>query len=732
MRIFLTLGLTLSLSINLCGQTSSKPEQDDVIRTNTNLIQVRAVVTDRAGKLVDNLKQDDFEVFENGKPQQVSVFSLERIRNNQNSASSPEPANDSNSANANATRVPPSPSRTMVLFVDTLHLSSISLIRAKQQLKRFVDEQITDQDLVGIVTTSDSLGLLGQFMRDRKLLKHAIDKISLFTRTNTLFTPYLAARVLSENPFVPQQQQPLSTGRQGVRNPMPSSDPSIPGLQAMAVAQAIMTGEDGVAPNEDMVRARAREVLGQESIMRKATLKILKGAGERMATLPGQRLIAFVSDGFTLRDDNGSSDNNDFSAATSRAVRAGVVIYAFYPLGLTTPVEYTAASPVHLDSSNPTLGIAFGSYMADSRTESQSTLRELAAETGGEASLNSNDVVGQFKKMLNANDVYYAMGYYFHDESDHKFRSLRVRVKNHPEYHVRTQRGYQLSSERANEVAATPQKKLFQAMMAPLPLMNIAVTSSANFLARADDEAKVTLDVHFDGRSVQFEQTDQKYRLNCEIAVAILDERGKISEGVAEGVAGTFDSGQIEKAKRDGFRYTKRIALSPGLYQLRIGVRDVHSGLMGTSNAWVNVPNLAIKKPVLSDLFLGRQDRNNQRTESVTLNDDSTTTARMLIGPASFTSGDIIFYRAVLYNSALVSKSDANALLKVEVLNSSEVVYDGHWQPLNGKIIRKDSVGIELGGEVRMASEPGVYTLRITIKDANGVVQRTKEFELLK
>ena len=730
MRIFLAFALAVSVAAGLSGQTPSKPAQDDVIRTNTNLIQVRAVVTDRAGKPVENLKQDDFEVFENGRPQTVSVFSLERIQNNPNSSGPAEP-NESNNASSTTPRTPPRPSRTIVLFVDTLHLSTLSLLKAKLQLKRFVDEQVTDKDLVGIVTTSDSLGVFGQFMRDRKSLKYAIDKISGFARPNTLFTPYLASKVLSESPFMPAQPPPVGGRQTGGRSPAPDLSQSTSGQQALLVAQAIMAGENGIPPNDDMVRARARELLGEESILRKTTLQILKAVSERMANLPGQRLIALVSDGFTLRDSDGGADNDDFAAATSRAVRAGVVIYAFNPQGLTTPVEYTASSPVHFDSGNPTLGVAFGSYMADSRTESQSILRELAAETGGEAYLNNNDVVGQFDKMLKANDVYYAMGYYLNDESDHKFRSIKVRVRNHPEYRVRAQRGYQLTNESSAEIAGTPQQKLFRAMMAPLPLMNIAVTSSANFLARADDDAKVSLDVHFDGRSIEFEQADQKYKLSCEVAVAILDRNGKISEGVAETVTGSFVAGQIEKARRDGFRYTKRIALAPGIYQLRVGVHDVNSGLMGTASSWINVPDLRSKKLTLSDLFLGRQNRDDKRTEAVALN-ERPGPAKLLIGPASFDNGDVIFYRLVLYNSTAENQSGSGKSLKVEVLNSNDIVYEGSWQPLGEKIIRKDSLGIEIGGEIRMTSAPGVYTLRITIKDGKGAVQQMKEFELQK
>src|ERR1700694_3099489 len=67
-------------SPQLIAQQSKQTDQDDVIRVKTDLVQLRAVVTDRKGQLVDNLKQDDFEVLENGRPQSVGFFSLERIQ----------------------------------------------------------------------------------------------------------------------------------------------------------------------------------------------------------------------------------------------------------------------------------------------------------------------------------------------------------------------------------------------------------------------------------------------------------------------------------------------------------------------------------------------------------------------------------------------------------------------------------------------------------------------------
>ena len=712
-------GLLLACLVpGITGQQSSqKPDQDDVIRVDTNLVQVRAVVTDRAGKLVDNLKQDDFEVLENGRSQPVSFFSAVRIENGSTAAAGGRKPADANRPSRSARDV--KPARSIILLVDTLHLSIPNLQRAKQQLKEFVDKHVTDEDMVAIVTTSGSLGVLQQFMRDRRMLKYAIDKIPAFLRPTTFFTPYLAAQVLTESVGGPMD-------RSASRSPRNSG--STGGGAALSVATDIVAQEEftrDTPPPPDFVRGRAREILGQESLMRRTTWEILRAASDQLAQMPGQRIMAFVSEGFTMLSEGGGADHGDFTAATSRAVRSGVMIYSFSPQGLTVPVEFTAAAPVS--------GPEFGRYMGDTRTDQQQTLRSLAGDTGGEAFLNSNDIVAQFRKMIDANRIYYALAYYPEEQGNNKYRSIKVRVRNHPEYSVRAQRGYQPATEKKTDIAATPQQRLLKAMIAPLPLTNIAVTSAASFLQRDDDHESVTLQVHFAGSSFEYKQKEpeKKYALSCEVAVAIVDRTGKVADSFAETINAAFTEEQLNKARQQGYRYGKRLALAPGLYQLRIGVRDVNSGLMGTCSSWVEVPDLRNRKLALSNIFLGKE-KAEEHDQAATPGKEKSSRPVLLVGPASFKSGEDVFYRLVLYNAAKDVLPAGGFSLRVEVLQSDAAVYEGPWQPVDSKIIRTDRLGIEIGGQIRMQMPPGIYTLRITVRDqkSNQTVQQTTDLEL--
>ncbi|MFN2597158.1 MAG: VWA domain-containing protein [Pyrinomonadaceae bacterium] len=664
-------------------QTPPATDEEEIIRLNTELVQLRAVVTDRKGQLVTDLKKEDFEVFENNQPREVSFFSVE------SAPSAGTDATPTTGAPAVVAARPPTgsvnraaPARVVVLFVDTLHLSPASLVRAKDQLKRFVDEQLTDSDVAAVVTTSGTLGSLQQFMSDRRMLKYAIDKITLFARPHTYFTPYLAGRVVIEDPDALKVAAQVLTAEEGFQS----------------------IGSPGDRASNGYIMARARQVLEEERNLRRATFGTLAAVCERLAPMPGQRLVAFVSDGLSLADDGGGEDREGFSRATGAAARAGVVVYTFNAEGLEGPAEFSARSVPQSPE--------FGMFMSASRLDVQGTLREVADVTGGEAYINTNNMRASLGKMVEANRVYYSLAYYLPKDSDKKFRKIVVRVRNHPDYKVRTQKGYAPPEKPAPEAGeATPNQKLFQKMIAPLPATAVGVTSSADFLETADDDAQVTLQVHIDAASLRHEKKGDDEQLHCLVAGVVFDREGKIADQFSEAVEATLTPAQFEEARRTGYRYVRRLKLKPGLYQVRVGVREVGSELVGTSSSWVEVPAPGKGAPVLSSLFLGAQPGG----------------AKNAVGSASIRSGDTISYRLVAYGA------QEGASVRVEVLQGEKPVFQGDWQPLAARTLRTDAKGAELGGQLRLPLPPGIYALRVSVRPAANskkIVEREADFEI--
>src|SRR5438067_8316046 len=125
-------------------QTIPRDEEQEVVRITTNLVQVDVVVT-RDGKQVTDLKPDDFEVFEDGKPQKITHFSY--ISNIPSVPSNPNPTSRPSQDKIAAPVVPAvvhlqDVRRTVALVVDDLATSFESIAHLRQQMRKFVDEQL--------------------------------------------------------------------------------------------------------------------------------------------------------------------------------------------------------------------------------------------------------------------------------------------------------------------------------------------------------------------------------------------------------------------------------------------------------------------------------------------------------------------------------------------------------------------------------------------------------------
>src|SRR5262249_43716749 len=238
----------------------------------------------------------------------------------------------------------------------------------------------------------------------------------------------------------------------------------------------------------------------------RSALITLKEVVERLADLPGQRLIVTVSDGFTLLDTGGTPDTADLQSVTSRAVRSGVVIYSIDAKGL-QPSGLFDASLGNVPDDRRIYG-----YISSGERDLEDGLNALAHDTGGEAFFNTNDTAGAMGKALEDNQVYYALAYYpASEESEKKFRKITIKIKNHPEYKVRAQRGYlpiELAKKAKEAAAETPQQRFTNAMLAPLPTTTIGVTAVADFIESPEDNAQATVAVFIDGKTLSFSEAN--------------------------------------------------------------------------------------------------------------------------------------------------------------------------------------------------------------------------------
>ena len=686
--------LVFSMVVSTDAQDQKKKaEQEWVVELKTVLVELRAVVTDRQGNLVQGLRKEDFELREKGRLQDISSFAEQRV--------GPQSISQRVTLAKVAPVEPPAPAaepaRSLLLLVDTVNIAGPNLLRVKQSLKKFIDEQITDQDAVMVVTSGGMEGIPARFTRERNMLRHYVDRIAVWgSRSNSYFTPSLAADVRRENP------------------------------DAVNLAIKVLQSEEGLNPEmlspsvlKQMALGRAGEVLSQTTWRRNSSLGTFRAAAELMSRAPGQRLMFFFSDGFSLFDNRGNVETSDLRQAISKAARYGTVVFSINSKGLEAPIEIDASrrGPSYR-AFDPALNGRLSTYASASEKELLDGMNAIAKDTGGEAFFRTNDMNWALKKSFENNNIYYALAYYPSTEGE-GFRDIVLQVKGHPEYTVRTQKGYLASDviKAAKASAKSAQQRLFDAIARPIPETALSVSASAHYLEVESDKSQVSINLLIDGSRLTYNEQSDRAALSLEVAGTIYDRAGRLVNSFIEKIKGGVPIEQLPAVKGSGFGYTKRLALKPGSYQVRIGVLEPETENIGTGSAWVEVPDLAKGQLELSSVLLATAGESQQPRSGL----------QQLDAIKSYQTGSTMVYYLMLYNAPSTVASDLT--IRSEILLNDKVVYESEQQPLSSRMVGKDNKGIEIGGQVNLDLAPGFYTLRLEIKDkSNHEFRRSVEF----
>jgi VWFA-related protein len=678
--------------------TNTPPQKEEPIRLKTDLVEIRAVVTDKKGTRITNLNKSDFEVTENGRHQVISFFSAE---NATSPAEKPtDPAAPSPREERKTTGLARDARRTVVFFVDTLHLSQTSLIRLKLVMSNFIDNQLQKTDLAAIITSGLPLGMYSQLTQNRQILHRAVERLSLTGGDHdSLFTPYLAAKVEEGAPY------------------------------ALEAAMNIVRAEEHL-PEDDrfgsvvpaITVSRARQINAEALYKRRVTLMALRSVAERLSEMPGQRLIVFLSDGFTLLD-RGSVDSSELQSATSRAVLAGVVITTVDVKGL-KPLSFFDASR-RSPTSDPRSSTYLMNYLTQGDRDLETGLVRIAKETGGEPFLNTNDLAGALKKSLDDNSSYYALSYYPSTAGDPRsFRTLKVSIKGHPDYLVRAQSGF-IAAEflrKKPEGSTDPDKLVLNAMNSALATTGIDVNASAVFLPLETDKAQVTLSIFISAQKLGYLSDGDNRTTRLELMLAIVDEAGSVAGITQDKTRIRLSNASFDEAKLGTYRYAKRLALKPGSYQVRIGVRNPETELIGTAAAWIQVPEVGSKKIVLSGVLTARIETPGAEPMDSAISqpaDSAISQPNVIDGVNLFHPADTLLYKCRAYKVPL-KDADINSLsARAQIFQNGLVVLEDESRQLSTLVSEKQTDSLEFTGRMALSGlKPGYAEFRVTVSDA--------------
>ena len=549
------------------------PPQDDVIRVNTELVQTDVTVFDKKGRFVDGLAASDFELVIGGKPQDISFFERVAAYNTERGRTS-DPFTTDNPAALSARQ------RTVLFFVDDLHLSATSIVRTRKSLMDFVNKGMVPNDQVAITSSSGQIGFLQQFTDDRTVLQTAVARLNY--RANAKFD--------MERP--PMSEFQASRIQQGDESAVSYYVAEMMKQNCFRVQGQFVCMMDTQSAR-NLVMQRAREITMNTAPDTQNTLLMLEGLMRTAAQLPGRKLMFLISDGFYLNDpQTGSRDR--IKKITDAAGRAGVVIYTLDARGLVTEgLDVMNDRPI--DSEGLTMGATMGDIAS-----SQDGLNALARDTGGEAFRNTNRPMAEWvRQVLDENSTYYVLAWrpLSDDQKERGFKNVQIRVKGRPELTARMRRGYfrttplpMLSLKGKTDKGITERENDMRLVIdAPIEKRELKAALIVSLAPMPGVGTRVLATVEIDRRGLAFDLFDGKPAADVDIGGIFYDDKGKPKNSfVGRLRVSATDASELKEPAV----YRFQAWLPAGLYQVRVGLRDTRSGKTGSAVQWIKVPAL--------------------------------------------------------------------------------------------------------------------------------------------
>jgi VWFA-related protein len=531
-------------------------------QVRVNLVLVRVVVRDSNGKVVTNLKKEDFQLADDRKPQIISSFSVE-------TPASHAPTVDSGEATSEGTPVKAAdlPQRFVTLFFDDLHLSLQDAMFSRQATGKLF-AAMGPRDRISIFTTSGQVEQ--DFTRDRGKLEEAVQRI------------------------LPHSLVPSSAGcpPMTLDEAFMTADGADPSAMQVAIqdyisCSGISTGGGGVPAGADqtaahVVAAAASMVLTIAEAEEQRTYQALEALIRRMSVLPGQRVIVMMSPGFFVLPSMHQSEGE----VIDRATKENVVINTIDARGLYVSSVYDASIS---GTGVPSVSALKTQYIMREEESHYISLAELADGTGGVFFHDRNDIDQGLLHAATEPEVSYVLGFTPQNlKLDGKYHNLKVTLTGKQKWGLQARHGYFAPRGESNPEAAA-KEDIQQAVFSQEELRELPIECQAQFFKGADG-VHLSVVTHVGTEELKFRKVDGRNQDTLTITTAIFDENGRMLTGLQRVLDMRLKDVTVERVNKTGLNVKLSFDLQPGTFLVRTVVRDSEGAQMGATNRGVVIP----------------------------------------------------------------------------------------------------------------------------------------------
>jgi VWFA-related protein len=529
--------------------------QGPTFKVQVDYVEVDVLVTDARGNYVRDLKKEDFQVFEDGKPQSVTNFAFVDIPIEH--AERPLFAKQAIEPDVR-TNERPFDGRIYVTVLDEAHTLPQNTNLVRRAAQKFIDEKLGANDLMAVVFARGVAGGedFGQeFTSNKRLLNLAVQK---FTGTAPP-----AATLNKMRDYINTSAQRAG----GMNNPPQDIDR----MERETNARKMIDELTAVADWFASVRGRKKTILLFSEGISYDIHDVFANGGNNAASMIMYRMQDFIRS----------------------ATKANVSLYAIDPRGLMALSDGNIEL-VSVGAGDPNAAGLNERGLQEENRLARESLQTFAEETGGFAVVDTNGFANAYDRIVQENSSYYVLAYYPpNPKRDGKFHKIEVRV-NRPGMTVRSRRGYANAS---GKVAVPPKSplsaELRDILESPLPVSGLGMKVFASAFKGTAPNASVLLGVELRGRDIT---TDANSSL--ELAAFAVDVKGKVKASTRETLSMNLKPETKTRVEQSGIRLLSRLNMPAGRYQIRIGAHDQSGGALGSVLYDLEVPDF--DKPTLA------------------------------------------------------------------------------------------------------------------------------------